>query len=147
MAESAARRAAALALDTGLQLLCFLRAEARLRKPGDLSMPQFRFLHMLRTKPEDSLSAIAEDLGVSPPALSRMVDGLVERGLVERTTASGDRRRVELALTPAGDALMREVRAGIVEGLAQRLAGPEQNLKALVEAMGQLQASLLQAVA
>jgi DNA-binding MarR family transcriptional regulator len=46
---------------------------------------------------------------------SRLVDRLVVAGLVERATATGDRREVTLTLTPAG----RETEAG-VRGIEQR---------------------------
>jgi DNA-binding MarR family transcriptional regulator len=40
---------------------------------------------------------------------SRLVDRLVEAGLVERRAAQDDRRRVELKLTPSGRRLARRV--------------------------------------
>ena len=49
---------------------------------------------------------------------SRLVDRLVEAGLVARTAAPDDRRRVELSLTPEGRRLEKRVaaaRAGIIE--------------------------------
>jgi DNA-binding MarR family transcriptional regulator len=46
---------------------------------------------------------------LSQPALSRMVDRLVERGLVERIPDPHDRRSVRLALTDNGRARQREV--------------------------------------
>ncbi|GAA4920004.1 DNA-binding MarR family transcriptional regulator [Stackebrandtia albiflava] len=46
---------------------------------------------------------------LSQPALSRMVDRLVERGLVARTTDPHDGRGVRLALTDAGRAEQRRV--------------------------------------
>jgi MarR family transcriptional regulator, organic hydroperoxide resistance regulator len=40
---------------------------------------------------------------------SRLVDRLVEAGLVERRAAGEDRRRVELSLTPAGRRMVKRV--------------------------------------
>src|SRR3954468_20664103 len=40
---------------------------------------------------------------------SRLVDRLVEAGLVERRAAAGDRRQVELSLTPKGRRLEKRV--------------------------------------
>src|SRR4051812_14222379 len=42
---------------------------------------------------------------------SRLVDRLVEAGLVERRAAAGDRRQVELSLTPKGRRLEKRVLA------------------------------------
>jgi DNA-binding MarR family transcriptional regulator len=46
---------------------------------------------------------------LSQPALSRMVDRLVARGLVERCEDAGDRRVVRLTLTEAGREAQRTV--------------------------------------
>lgn len=43
--------------------------------------------------PEASLSALAENLGVSRPTASVLVDRLVQRGLVARGTDPAERRR------------------------------------------------------
>jgi DNA-binding MarR family transcriptional regulator len=43
---------------------------------------------------------------------SRLVDRLVEAGLVERRPAEDDRRRIVLSLTPAGRRLEKRVAAG-----------------------------------
>ena len=56
---------------------------------------------------------------------SRLVDRLVEAGLVARTAAPDDRRRHELSLTPAGRRVERrvqEARAAVL-GLARELIG------------------------
>ncbi|MEE6282068.1 MarR family winged helix-turn-helix transcriptional regulator [Georgenia sunbinii] len=46
---------------------------------------------------------------LSQPSLSRMVDRLADRGLVERRSAPGDARGVVVALTEAGATLQREI--------------------------------------
>ncbi len=67
----------------------------------DLSASQYRVLGLL-----DEQSAISSDLAqrlaVRPPSVTAIVDGLVQRGLVERRTVAGDRRRVDHVLTAAG---------------------------------------------
>ena len=47
-------------------------------------------------------TALADHLAVSRPNVTAIVDGLVERGLVERLTDPVDRRRVRHALTTDG---------------------------------------------
>ena len=47
-------------------------------------------------------SDLAERLAVRPPTVTAVVDGLVARGLVERRTVEGDRRRVDHVLTAEG---------------------------------------------
>jgi len=113
----------AAAVDAGLGLLCLIRAEMRERRPAGLSIGQFRLLHMVHKDPERSLSDCADDLGISVPAASKMVDGLVERGLVGRAADAADRRRVTLALTPAGAALMKDAKKGLEARMATALSG------------------------
>jgi DNA-binding MarR family transcriptional regulator len=54
------------------------------------------------------LSALAEAAGLSLSRVSRLVDGLERRGLVERRACPGDGRAVNAVLTPAGQELARE---------------------------------------
>ncbi len=67
----------------------------------DLSLPQYRVLAMLEGNSALS-SDLAERLAVRPPTVTAVVDGLVARGLVERRTVEGDRRRVDHVLTHHG---------------------------------------------
>jgi len=50
-----------------------------------------------------SSGELARGAGVSGPAVSQLVAGLVDAGLVERRPAADDRRRQALALSGAGD--------------------------------------------
>jgi DNA-binding MarR family transcriptional regulator len=74
----------------------------------DLSLPQYRMLIFLAEGGSAAASALAGKLGVSRPSVTALVDGLVARGLAERSTDPVDRRRVAHVVTPAGlDALER----------------------------------------
>ena len=55
-------------------------------------------------------------------ALTRVIDQLAERGLLERVRRDRDRRKVELQLTPAGLATIEGLRPLIVEKLNLALA-------------------------
>ena len=50
----------------------------------------------------NSVSRLAESKHISPPAISRMVDGLVEKNLISRTEDPQDRRYTLLSLTGQG---------------------------------------------
>ncbi len=67
----------------------------------DLSISQYRILSILAEGSAQS-SALAERLAVRPPSVTAVIDGLVTRGLVERTHREDDRRRVSLELTTEG---------------------------------------------
>jgi DNA-binding MarR family transcriptional regulator len=76
---------------------------------GDVSMKEYDVLYAL-TKSADPirLTDLHRRVLLSQPALSRMVDRLVERGLVERCPDESDKRVVRLALTDAGRACQRK---------------------------------------
>ena len=56
------------------------------------------------------LSQLAEDEGVNPTMLSRMVGDLVDAGLFERTSDAEDRRAAWVQVTPAGAELAARLR-------------------------------------
>lgn len=71
------------------------------RATPDLSLAQYRVLALVAAGDERS-SLVAERLAVARPTITAVVDGLVERGLVEREAVAGDRRALRLVVTGAG---------------------------------------------
>lgn len=98
-----------------------IRAEMRGHRAADLSVPQFRALIYLAHHPGASLSALADHLGLTPPATSRLVDGLVARQAVERAASPADRRRIALTVTASGQAVLEVARCGTQARLAEHL--------------------------
>jgi DNA-binding MarR family transcriptional regulator len=74
----------------------------------DLSFSQLKALQFLSTNDaaETSLKQLGDQLGLSLPAISRAVDGLVQRGLVTRTEDTTDRRIKRVRPTKAADELI-----------------------------------------
>ena len=69
----------------------------------DLSFTQIKALCALELDGVDrSVKALADSLGLSLAAMSRAVDGLYERGLVQREEDPDDRRMKRVRLTEAG---------------------------------------------
>lgn len=83
------------------KIMQVLRTTMRSTANEHLTVPQFRVLVKLG-KATCSNSELAEWQGTSEPAMSRMVDALVKKGLVTRESGVTDRRQVVLALTPKG---------------------------------------------
>ena len=67
-----------------------------------LSFTQMKTLFALEEHEEMSVKDIAGFLSLSLAAMSRSVDGLVERGYVARRESASDRRSKLVALLPAG---------------------------------------------
>lgn len=95
---------AAQVMDTVPLVMRIIRAEMRSHRTPDLTVPQFRALLYVSRREQVSLSDVADHLGLTLPSVSKLVDKLVERGLMFRTNAADDRRRMILTLTPAGQA-------------------------------------------
>jgi DNA-binding MarR family transcriptional regulator len=76
----------------------------------DVSMREYDVLYTLSKGPEPlRMSELNRHVLLSQPALSRLVDRLAERGLVERCSDPADGRGVRLSLTDAGRARQGEI--------------------------------------
>jgi len=74
------------------------------------------------------MSDLAERAQTSQASLTGIVDRLEERGMVERVRSVEDRRVVEVSLTEAGAAELRQARAGFVlrlESVVEPLSAEE----------------------
>jgi DNA-binding MarR family transcriptional regulator len=87
----------------------------------DLTTAQYRTLVQLSEGAEAS-SSLASKLAVTPPSVTTVVDGLVQRGLVERRHAARDRRRVSVILTESGQRILAEADDAVGARLADILA-------------------------
>ena len=72
--------------------------------PTGLNLAQWRSLAIIRRLDDCTMSRLARYSAVERTTLTRSVDQLVARELVERWTPEKDRRQVNLALTEFGEA-------------------------------------------
>lgn len=98
-----------------------IRTRMRQHRGEGLSVPQFRALGYVRRHPACSLTAVADHLGLSLPATSRLVEALVAGGLVVREPSASDRRYVTLRLSAEGERIQATARAAALKSLAARL--------------------------
>jgi DNA-binding MarR family transcriptional regulator len=82
--------------------------EATLAGSG-LSLEQWRVLDLLADAQGHSMSEIAEHAMVPAPTLTKIVDRLVDNGLVHRRVDERDRRRVLVFATDGGAELHTQV--------------------------------------
>ncbi|MFZ2359586.1 MAG: MarR family transcriptional regulator [Anaerolineae bacterium] len=80
---------------------------AYMRNHG-LSMPQVLLLYRLYYQGQCGVSDIADHLAVTNAAASQTIERLVQQGLLDRSEDPNDRRAKQIALSPAGRALMQE---------------------------------------
>ncbi|MGC9199338.1 MAG: MarR family winged helix-turn-helix transcriptional regulator [Acidobacteriaceae bacterium] len=117
-------------------VLQYIRTQMRRSRRPDLSVPQFRALVFLHRTPEASLSMLADFLGLSLPAASRLVDGLVAKNLVLRRIPEGNRRVVALGLSTEGRNKVRSTRRAAERRLAEMIAPlPASQCKAIQQAL------------
>jgi DNA-binding MarR family transcriptional regulator len=76
-----------------------------------LSFTQMKALFVLEEAREMTVKDISARLSMSLPAMSRSVDGLVQRGFVTRREHESDRRSKQIALLPAGRDVLNRVTA------------------------------------
>ena len=105
-----------------------LRSELQRHSGVRLTLVQFRVLAFLGWSGSGSLSCLATFLGIGLPSTSKIVEGLVNAGLLERRADPADRRRVLLELTAAGHEeakATRNIAQGCLAGILSTLAPAE----------------------
>ena len=103
-----------------------LRSTAAARDAGLTPTAISLLLSVVRAGPV-RLSELAEAEGVNPTMLSRAIAGMVQDGLLERSSDQGDRRAAWIEATAAGRKLAERMRR-------ERTAAVEQALEALTQA-------------
>jgi DNA-binding MarR family transcriptional regulator len=96
----------------------------------ELSFTQLKAMFLLDEHGELTVKDISARLSMSLPAMSRSVDGLVQRGFVARRECESDRRSRHIALLPQGrDALDRvlEARRAALVAFASELSDAERD--------------------
>ena len=94
---------------------------------ADLSVAQLHVIRVVRAHGEMAMSELADQIGVSPPSASAMVDRLVEKGVLCREHSTEDRRKVVVRISPEGQRKAEEIEAGILQlfvDIVEKL-GPE----------------------
>lgn len=81
----------------------------------DLTYNQYKTLLSLSGLGACTLNSLSRDLGVATSSASQMVDRLVAMGLVQRSPGSEDRRQIILSATADGEALLEQIKDGILQ--------------------------------
>jgi DNA-binding MarR family transcriptional regulator len=125
--------------------LALARSARRLRQEagGDLSPSLMSALATVERHGPVTPSELAARERVQRPTITRIAVRLEEAKLIERTGSESDRRSTVLAVTPAGRALLKEVRTRKDAFLSERLDALEPQERAtLAEAAALLERML-----
>jgi DNA-binding MarR family transcriptional regulator len=119
-------------------LLHLSRHLRRVIEGTELTGGQVEILALISRRPGVGINELAGREGISAPAMSNAVDKLEAAGLVTRARGmAGDRRRVDIGITPEGARVLRAARSSRTAWLAEqlRLLTPDQvaALEAAVE--------------
>ncbi len=138
-----------ITLDTFRRIVQLLRSSARESelKVG-LSSAQLFALQQLASSPGMSVNELASRTFTHQSSVSVVVSRLVERRLVAKITSPEDRRRVRLALTEAGHAVLRRSPEPVQHRLLAGIAAlPDQQLHALAQALTEIARAIAPPVA
>jgi len=102
--------------------LALLEALDRALSPLNVTSAQYVILSTLASG-ADSASQICKGISYDAGAMTRMIDRLEQRGLLQRVRVADDRRTVRLQLTDEGKALYPKMRASAVEVINGLLRG------------------------
>ncbi|AIY00981.1 Transcriptional regulator, MarR family [Arthrobacter sp. PAMC 25486] len=90
------------------------------------------------------LNDLNDHVLLTQPSISRMVDRLEARGLIQRKTAENDRRGVLIGLTEEGSALQKKVGRAHVQNIMElmEVALSDDEMRTLLEITSKLSASV-----
>jgi DNA-binding MarR family transcriptional regulator len=88
----------------------------------DLTYAQWLPLFKISRCEQTTVASLARDLETDPAAMTRALDRLEAKGLVLRERSTTDRRVVQLALTPEGQAVADKVPAVLADVLNGHLS-------------------------
>ncbi|KDE97755.1 MarR family transcriptional regulator [Mycolicibacterium aromaticivorans JS19b1 = JCM 16368] len=107
------------ALLTASRLLVAMSARSIAEVDETITIPQFRTLVILSTRPPVNLATLAGLLDVAPSTTGRMVDRLVTAGLIDRQPHPESRRELVVELTARGREVVKAVTAHRRDEIAQ----------------------------
>jgi DNA-binding MarR family transcriptional regulator len=131
-------------LETVPLVMRIIRREFRSHRGPGFSVPEFRSLAFLNRTPGASLGELAEHIGIEAPTASKLVETLVQRGLVKRQEDPRDRRRMSLTILPKGKKSIDEATEQTRQFMVQRLAHlSEDERKQVLSAMSLLKGAFI----
>jgi DNA-binding MarR family transcriptional regulator len=88
---------------------CQLKIERTARKLN-LTVAEFKLIRSIRDEEKLSAGELARRMGLSSSRITRIIDGLVKKGIAQKESGGADRRVVEIQLTTGGKETRRELK-------------------------------------
>ncbi|KFZ38887.1 hypothetical protein HR45_00325 [Shewanella mangrovi] len=101
--------------------------------PLDITAQQFKVLMLIHRDHVESCSVLSQRLSVDGGAITRMLDRLEQKQLLQRIRDAKDRRKIALQLTETGEALCQQMPEFIAEVLNEFTQGLDDEDIALLE--------------
>ena len=117
--------------------------EAHLAEQHNLLEAELKCLRLIG--PEESLNNqdIAERMDLSPSRLTRIIDGLVRKGYIDREIDKEDRRNMKISLSNKGENLVKKINNAFIEIHKDILEGIDiSQHESLLITMGNLQSAV-----
>ena len=89
--------------------------EARLAEEHGLFHAEFRCLRLMGSEGSLNNKDIAERMNLSPSRITRIMDGLVKKGYMQREINKGDRRNMKISLSRRGKILTNKLNKAFVD--------------------------------
>lgn len=117
--------------------------EEKLAEVHGLTQAEFRCLRLFATDETINNKLIANRMNLSPSRLTRIIDGLVNKGYIVREINPADRRNMKLSLSQKGAVLVQQLNKAYINIHREILMDiDESQHKSLITAMTQLLSAL-----
>jgi DNA-binding MarR family transcriptional regulator len=116
-----------------------------LLKEMGLTPGHLKVLMLLKEDAPPAMGTLADDMGVHASMATWLIDGLEERGMVERRTGPTDRRVKTIQLTRKGSKIKAQLLDAMYEPPPEFLALDRERLEALIGALDAVKGSGLEA--
>lgn len=104
-----------------------------------ITFSQVKTLHFIEGKKNLTMKELADELNITPPSVTSLIDPFVLHGLVKRVYDPSDRRIVRLALTAKGKTYLTEHYKTMKQKMEKLVANLNQqqidNLKEILETL------------
>jgi MarR family multiple antibiotic resistance transcriptional regulator len=97
--------------------------DAELASFGDVSSAQWIVMMTLSHQDDVTAANLAKRLNYDPGSMTRLLDRLQDKGLIQRTRLDDDRRCIRIELTEAGRSLAPQLPTAAINAINKSLTG------------------------